>query len=347
MANAKRSVVDVLLPALLPAQTEWRAPAPRAPALETLLARGERRLLDTACPLSWLMQRFAVPAVGDWAAGALSLLGDGGRPGDACWMRADPVHLRVNRDQLILADHHHLHLSQAEAEIFTDALNRHFSAEGLVFYPLRPERWYLRIPTLPAITTTPLSAAVGRPVDPRLPKGPEALAWHRLFNELQMLLHGIAANEEREARGELPVNSLWLWGAGALPALPASSHCTVVASDPVALGLARAAGCTAAHPDTGIGAWLSDPSRGDLLVFDERLETAAIDERDAAWADALSELERDIFAPLLAALKGGRLDRIRTSTFTAGSGFCFETSRAALRRFWRAAQPLSAYAQAG
>ena len=347
MANAQRSVVDLLLPRLLPPQAVEHAPAPRAPALEALLARGARRVLGGTGPLDWLMQRFAVPTGGDWPAGALSLLGDEGRPGNACWLRADPVHLRVNRDQLILADHRSLHLSRAEAETFTDALNRHFAADGFVFYPLRPERWYLRVPTPPAITTTALPDAVGRHIDPVLPKGPDALAWHRLLNELQMLLHSLPLNEDREVRGELAVNSAWLWGVGALPAQVASPYRTVVARDPVARGLALAAGCAVTHARSAVRQWLADASRGDLLVFEESLDMASIDGNEAAWAVALQQLEREVFTPLLDALKSGFLDRIRILTFAASGGVCFETSRADLWRFWRGTQPLTAYAEAG
>jgi hypothetical protein len=38
----------------------------------------------------------------------------------------------------------------------------------------------------------------------------------RLQNEMQMLLYTLPANDEREARGLLPVNSFWVTGAGVL-----------------------------------------------------------------------------------------------------------------------------------
>jgi hypothetical protein len=40
----------------------------------------------------------------------------------------------------------------------------------------------------------------------------------RLQNEMQMLLYTHPLNDVREARRELPVNSFWLSGTGALPA---------------------------------------------------------------------------------------------------------------------------------
>ncbi|MEM1261839.1 MAG: hypothetical protein AAGH76_05555 [Pseudomonadota bacterium] len=41
---------------------------------------------------------------------------------------------------------------------------------------------------------------------------PAALA--TLDAELQMTLHNWAGNDERQARGQVPINALWLWGAG-------------------------------------------------------------------------------------------------------------------------------------
>ena len=79
-------------------------------------------------------------------------------------------------------------------------------------------RWYLRLPNVPDIVTRPPLAALGDHIDPYLPSGPERRFWHRLANDVQMVLHGTAINAARERRGEPPINSLWFWGAGTLPA---------------------------------------------------------------------------------------------------------------------------------
>ena len=59
----------------------------------------------------------------------------------------------------------------------------------------------------------------GEPAD-LLPAGNEGSVWRRRMNEAQMVLHAHPGNEAREARGELPVNSVWFWGAGELGAAP-------------------------------------------------------------------------------------------------------------------------------
>ena len=346
MAIAPLPTFDLLLPGLIPTQRldAAVAPLPRLPALELLLARGDRSTLDETAADRWLMRRFGVNTSGELPAGALSLLGDDGQPGDACWLRADPVHLRVNGDQLILGGPGVFAISQGDAETFTDALNRHFAEDGFVFYPLRPERWYLRAPAPPAILTTPLGEAVGRHIDPLLPRGPDALAWHRLGNEIQMLLHGVPLNAERESGGVLAVNSVWLWGAGPLPAVPEHPYALVIANDPVACGLARAAACAAKAPDRDIRSLLSDRAPGDVLWYDPSLDLARAYGHDVGLAAALERLEQTVFAPLLEDLKGGKIERIRIVTFSDTGGVCFETTRASLWRFWRSAVALSQFA---
>ncbi len=348
MAIAPLPTVDLLLPGLFATRRE-DAPAPsppRLPALELLLARGDRSTPDETGADRWLMRRFGVDTSADLPAGALSLLGDGGEPGDACWLRADPVHLSVHRDQLILGGHRVFEISQGDAEVFTDALNRHFSSDGLVFYPLRPARWYLRVPAAPAIVTTPLAEAIGRHIDPLLPRGPDALAWHRLGNEIQMLLHDVPLNEEREARGGLAINSVWLWGAGPAPTRLEHPYAVVIADDPVACGLARAAGCAVGAPDRGIRSLLAERAHGDVLWYDASLDLARAYGDDAGLAAALAELEESVFAPLLEDLKSGKVARTRILTFAAGKGIAFDITRASLWRFWRSAPALSRYAGA-
>lgn len=346
MATALPPSIDLLLPGLFPAQPTGmtNASPSRLPALERLLARSDRSTLEDTTACRWLMRRFGVDADGEMPAGALALLGDGGSPGEACWLRADPVHLRLNRDQLVLADHHVFGITQSEAESLTDSLNRHFAADGFVFYPLRPERWYLRTATVPAILTTPLAEAVGCSIDPILPSGPDALIWHRLSNEIQMLLHGVAQNSERESQGLPAINSVWLWGAGTLPTRIDRPYALVLGNDPVARGLGRAAGCDAQAPEDELHALLTQPLAGDALCCDGSLDHLRVYGDDAAIAVSLENLEKTLFVPVLDALKRGRIDSVRIVSFTGEGGVAFKVRRSGLMRFWRSDRALSHYA---
>jgi len=78
--------------------------------------------------------------------------------------------------------------------------------------------------------TTPAAAARGARVDEKLPSGPDAMRFHALMNEAQMLLHEHPVNAEREARGEPALNSIWFWGGGVMAAAKARPFSAVVAT---------------------------------------------------------------------------------------------------------------------
>lgn len=271
----------------------------RLSALETLLGRGHLR----ACPADGveaaLCRALGITRQQDWPLAPITLEADGGVCGDAYWLRADPVHLVLMRDRLVLADSASLILSREEADALAAAIGRHFGAE-LDLHPLQPQRWYLQLPAAPVLTTTPLSLAIGRDVEPLQPQGDDARVFRARLNELQMLFHGHPVNEAREARGELPVNALWLWGGGRRPAAAATPR-PVYARSAEAQALAALYGMRAdappAHPDARL-------LRSDAVVVLDALADAGRTGDPWAWREAVRELERDWFTPMLAALRG-------------------------------------------
>src|SRR6267142_1994529 len=216
-------------------------PAEGLATAETLIARGRRRRIAPVSPEAWLFGRFGVERQRDWPVAPYTLLADGGAPERHYWMRADPVHLQVGRDSLGLADSAAFEVSRAESEALVETLNRHFGG-AMLFYPMSPARWYVRLDKAPDMQTTPAAAARGAAIDEKLPAGPDAMRFNALMNEAQMLLHEHPVNAEREARGELALNSIWFWGGGVIDAERARSFSTVFSDDPLARGLALAAG---------------------------------------------------------------------------------------------------------
>src|SRR5207245_428748 len=103
---------------------EGLPPADSLAAAETLIARGRRRRMAPISPEAWLFERFGVPKQRDWPVAPYTLLADGGAPERHYWMRADPVHLRVSRDSLGLADT--FEVSRAESEALVETLNPNF-----------------------------------------------------------------------------------------------------------------------------------------------------------------------------------------------------------------------------
>lgn len=268
------------------------------PALQTLLARGTRQPCPAGGVEAALCEALGISRQQDWPLAPITLAADGGVAGGAYWLRADPVHLRVMRDRIVLADSDSIELSRQEADALAAAIAQHFGPD-LSPLPLHPQRWYLRYPQAPRLATTPLSVAVGRDIDPLLPQGDDAMRFRAELNELQMLLHEHPVNQAREARGELPVNSLWLWGGG---------HRPVTCATPVPLyaGNAEAqalgAFCNAhvqalpSHRDAQLFS-------GDGVILLDTLTQAGQVGDAYGWREALRELEQAWFVPLLGTLR--------------------------------------------
>jgi hypothetical protein len=160
------------------------------------------------------------------------------------------------------------------------------------------------------------------------------------MNEAQMALHEHPVNEAREARGEPALNSLWLWGAGTAPAEAHAEWQSVSSAEPVALGLARLAGIRGRALPASAQAWLDRvPEEGrHLAVLDALRAPLALGDAQAARA-RVEALEEEWLAPLLAALRAGRIGML--SVHVPDAGARVETIAGDLRRFWRFARPIS------
>jgi hypothetical protein len=327
--------LELVVPALLQAQDP-------APALELLLARGRRTDGPAGNLEAWLCRAFGIdqsaPA-NAIPAGALTAYAHGVATGTDHWLRSDPIHLRADRDRVLLMPNQAFTITAAEAEGLTAALTP-WLAGNFALHAVRPDQWCLRIEAQgqsEASANPPVDLA-GANIDPHLPPK----HWHTLLTELQMALYEHPANTAREQRGEPVINSVWLWGAGKLPAAASGPWQSVSADDPVALGLGRLAGLRHRAPGAGAVHWLERaPEDGrHLLVLDSLRGVHALGDLDA-HAKRLRDLESNWFAPLLAALKSGRIGML--TIHIPESGASFETARSDLRRFWRRPRPLTTY----
>ncbi len=202
------------------------------PALSVLLARGRcTTLTDHHEPLATLCQLSGIARQTDWPIAPISLQAEGIAPEQHYWLRADPVHLRPARDQLQLIDSAAFELTADEARQFAQLFNAHFGTQGYQLLTPHPKRWYLRSPLAHSIRTHSLNQATGKSINRTLPSGSDAMLWHRLFNEIQMLFFEHPINLAREARGQLPINSVWFWGGGVLPVPPHGNEIEVWCND--------------------------------------------------------------------------------------------------------------------
>ena len=292
--------MQLIVPHLFPPVRLLEAAAQdlRLPAFETLLARGQL----TACAAEGVEAQVCI-ALGitrqqDFPIAPITLQYDGGEAGTHYWLRADPVHLRVMRDRIVLADSDALGLSQPEADALALSISTHFGA-AFSPQPLHPARWYLRLDQAPRLRTTPISLAVGCDIDPLLPQGEDAMLFRTQLNELQMLLFEHPVNQAREARGELPVNSLWLWGGGCLPAVPKAAI-ALYSNDAEVRALGRFCGVEATVMPGLFSAGLL--GENNLTLLDQLKEAGQYGDA-FGWREVIGAMERDWFAPLLQHLR--------------------------------------------
>jgi len=320
--------LELVVPALLGAPSA-------APALELLLARGRRSRRPAATPEAWIAEAFGLD--GPLPAGALSAHLAGEEAAEGHWLRADPVHLRADRDRVLLLPGACFEIAQAEADALCAEINRLFAGQ-LTLHAFAPDLWGLR-------AASAMAADARSPLEVAGPEGGARLPdkrLHALLAELQMALYQHAANTEREARGAPVVNSVWLWGAGALPAPAAAPWHSLSATDPAALGLAKRVGLRHRAPGEGAAAWLERaPEDGRHLVLLDLLRAAQALGDAEALARGLAALESEWFAPLLAALRAGRIDML--TVHVPDAGLAVETVRGDLRRFWRRPRALEQY----
>ncbi len=311
---------------------------PRLPALETLLARADRHPSPESLEGLLFSLFGAERAAGaDWPVASVCRVGEGAAPDGRFWFRADPVHLSAARDRVYLAAVERLDL--AEAAALAGEVAALYRDDGWQIETPHPLRWYLGFERPAAVTTTPLGAALGGDLESHWPKGEEALRWRGLLNELQMLLHQSGVNAAREARGDVPVNGLWLWGGGTLPELDRGAWSAVFSDDCLALGLGRLSGAAVAGLPVDFQKVLASETPRSLVV-----DTHLLDARAAAdierFAAHLAELEQRWFSALLPALRSGRLTTLH---LYPGHGARLTLTRALSRRWWRRRRSLGRY----
>ena len=190
----------------------------------------------------------------------------------------------------MLAHGESLGLSAEDAANLLPALKPLFGDSGMPLDAPHPARWYLRLPLeaqLPEFA--PVDDVLGDDLFAHLPHGDAGRRWRALLSEAQVLLHNHPWNAQRVSQGKPPVNSLWFWGAGALPDFVRTGFRQVKGNDVLLQALAQAAGVDASHAGGEGGV--------DALI-------------DLRHLRNLDLLCRDALRPLLEALKKGELDTL-------------------------------------
>jgi hypothetical protein len=194
---------------------------PRLPLLETLLARSTRDGIArglarlAGCTQQQVCRvrdrRLAATVAAAWAARPIS----GPVPGQV-WL-ATPVHYFAGLDSVHLHPAGLLRLDSEEQQRLTADFTRVFADSPWQLRSLGQRELLLAGPAINASGADPAYFA-GCDPSPGLPRGEGAATLRRLGAEMEMWLYEHPLNLERRNRGELPVTTLWLWGAEAAPA---------------------------------------------------------------------------------------------------------------------------------
>lgn len=221
---------------LLPARAQLKAAA-----LARWLARGDR--LPDAAPGRAAQLRECFEFLGaSLPLAALTRSLDADDAATALWLRADPCHVRADTVAVRMLACGDLGLTSDECDELAGALRPLFGDAGFPLEATRPDRWYLRCPRtarLPRFADP--ESVLGDDLMQHLPRGDNERQWRHLLNEAQVILHNHPLNARRARLGQVPVNSLWFWGAGGLPDWVRTPYTRIVSKQMDVAALAKLA----------------------------------------------------------------------------------------------------------
>jgi hypothetical protein len=327
MASAPRKL-SLLIPGLGTWSASYCSPSENIRALEILLSRSEQIACkpDFHALVCDLFDLHTDPEK-NLPVAPVTYLFDTCQHSIDWWVRADPVAMRPDGGCLLMLGNDLLTITQNEADALVNEVQALFTSQGWELSAPSPKRWYLRLPCDPNVFFHSLTELPGEDIHAYLPNAP----WRRIMNEAQMILHNSPTNQMREARGELPINSLWFWGAGILPSAPKPGLTHVWSDEAFSAGLARLSRIPHNTGPENATAWLAQPSNlGEQLVV--------LSATSRYTAASLEQLNSEWFAPLLAALKSRRLNCLHLYT---SQGKSFRATSSSVKHWWKRTRRLT------
>ena len=128
----------------------------------------------------------------------------------AFWLPVCPVHLIPDRDTLVLTHPDSIGIDIDEAKALAESFNAHFSVDAVRLHVLSPTCWVIGTNDAWQLSLPTLEDAIAMNLKDAFQSGKDAQRWRKLLNETQMLWFTHEVNIQREAKGLLPINGLWV-----------------------------------------------------------------------------------------------------------------------------------------
>jgi hypothetical protein len=303
----------------------------RAPAMRWLAARAVRARTIVMPWRDWLLESAGLGehVTERLPAGPCVRASVQDEPPGGTWAVAQPVHLVTAIGHLRLAPPHRLAITPDEARDLLATVNGHLAGTGRTFTIGSPDVWSLQCAdALDCVAFEP-EHALGRNVRDFMPTGRDGAAVRSLMNEIQMLLHEHPVNERRARQGSPAINSLWLWGFGAVAPPEHAALPNLATDDAWLAGIWRLHGQQAAPGDlAGFGAGSTVTARSLVALTQPPAHSPE---------ESLERIDSAVLEGLRDAIAQGRVRALEVFT---GSGVQVLDHRSRWR-FWRRPAPLA------
>ena len=312
----------------------------------------EPGLLDNRLPHLNRLLRLATPrpnrafTIDEMLKAVLGVEGPAGLPLAQAFMQSEshePKHLLLSRAVHLQAGLHSAVIvpipnhqeNLNDINIIIKDLNKLFKVDCNIT-AIADGLFMVQLHAFPAPTHFPhILSVLGKTVNPYIEQSRQFLQWYQLLNEIQMFMHQHEINAQRLQRGLLPINSLWCWGAGGLPAAVDTKpgwYC----DDPVLNRFARSLGL---EPES-LSRIADIGNAADAVVIDLRLLELLKTGEATEPGPLLVDIDNDLLGPLMQ-VAGKHRCRLR---LMAGYDVNFELGPGARFRFWRPHRTLSHWA---
>ena len=309
--SSQQAFAHLLLPGLFPLS---RDQTQSVPLLSRVLARATQHMQQSSTlPLA------AFSYLHDFAS----------LPKTNCW-RCDPVYLQADATKAIIFEFPVDEVSIVDSTALVEAFNTHFADQDLALEYAEPGRWYLQGLVLPeSCSSVPpaLQEISGCNLQPLLDR---TAGINSLLTEIQMLFFEHPVNQQRELQGRLPINGVWIYGAGPLPAKEDIQWDLIVSDSAIYKGMAKYADIACVSPEQGLENESVIENQRIFLHIDSMLTTRT--EGLERWLAELKIIEEKILQPLWRAVRQGRLQHF---IIDDGAGTQYKINRLQSFCFWR------------